>query len=488
MAEKGYRDGMKLQLIAVAIATATVTATAGDTAAPLPSAAMPLGLPSIAGAKAALSQSLTVRHPEWIDVPGGAAPIRTFVVYPSRRDKAPVVLVTSTDPGTGDWVRAVGDRAAAEGFIALVPESGGAQPASVADALLRYSSHMPAATGVTATLAFQAIGRPGASLDVTVHSPTGGRTAHFGMTEHSWHSAMAFVAGSTAGSEPASAAQERGGRGRGGDGGALGGMTSKAPHLPANFLMAKTTIAHSPRRGEWIDIPVGTTKLRTWISHPQGAGKFPVVVVIHPGPGMDFGEPATPGAGANWMRAAADQLASEGFLALVPDFTSGLGPNGGNFDSFEFPDDVTRAMGKRTHAEQVALFTAARDYGLKLPEANEKSAAIGFCFGGGLAWSAAGEVPGLSAAVVFYGAPPNPAVMARIAAPVIAFFGENDLGLAPQIEPATAAMKQLGKPFDVHVYRNATHAFLYRQDLGDNLNATADAWPKAVEFLKTHTR
>src|SRR3954469_24552046 len=34
------------------------------------------------------------RHGEWVDVKGSnGVPIKTFVVYPERRDKAPVVIV-----------------------------------------------------------------------------------------------------------------------------------------------------------------------------------------------------------------------------------------------------------------------------------------------------------------------------------------------------------------------------------------------------------
>ncbi len=76
--------------------------------------------------------------------------------------------------------------------------------------------------------------------------------------------------------------------------------------------------------------------------------------------------------------------------------------------------------------------------------------------------------------------------MARIEAPVSAFFGADDLGLAPRIAPATADMKRLGKPFDVQVYDEATHVFLYRQDLSKNMVATEDAWPKAMAFFKRH--
>jgi len=38
----------------------------------------------------------------------------------------------------------------------------------------------------------------------------------------------------------------------------------------------------------------------------------------------------------------------------------------------------------------------------------------------------------------------------------------------------------------VQVSPEATHVFLYRQDLGRNMAATEDAWPKAVAFFKQH--
>jgi dienelactone hydrolase len=47
-------------------------------------------------------------------------------------------------------------------------------------------------------------------------------------------------------------------------------------------------------------------------------------------------------------------------------------------------------------------------------------------------------------------------------------------------------MKRLGKQFSVQVYPEATHVFLYRQDLGRNMAATEDAWPKAIAFFKQH--
>ena len=255
--------------------------------------------------------------------------------------------------------------------------------------------------------------------------------------------------------------------------------------------IAKKMADESPRHGQWIDIPVatereGTVKLHTWLVQPLGNDKAGVVVVIQPGPGMDLGENPKKGEGANWMRAAADQIALQGYIAIMPDLTSGLGPNGGNFDSFVFSDDVGKAVQARPAAERMEFVRAARDYALKLPRANGKSGAIGFCLGGTIAWEAAAMIPGLNAAVSFYGAPPDLTTMAKIQAPVIAFDGDQDPGLASRVAAAAPDMQRLGKVFEFKIYPGATHAFLYQQQLAQNAAATLDSWPKAMAFYKRY--
>ena len=263
-------------------------------------------------------------------------------------------------------------------------------------------------------------------------------------------------------------------------------MRGKRADLPANFLMAAKTVAQSPRKGEWVDIPMaGGTKLHTWISYPQTAGRAPVVLVFQPGPGMDMGEPVTRGGGANWLRAIADQLASEGFIAVLPDLTSGLGPNGGNYDSFQFPDESGAALNRIPHSEvlephpgRAGLRAQAAD--VERPARRDRllhGRRTGVGSGGGNRRRERGGRLLRHAAA-------EP-VMARIKAPVVAFFGANDLGLAPRIAPATADMKRLGKDFEVHVYEEATHVFLYRR-ISEKQAATEDAWPKAMAFFKRH--
>ncbi|NOT28587.1 MAG: dienelactone hydrolase family protein [Acidobacteria bacterium] len=439
------------------------------------------GLPPEQMAKSVLSAALARRHPQYLDLPAGAEKVRSFVVFPERPSKAPVIVITANNQGMTDWMRAVGDDAAAQGFIAVVPDllTGKGPRAS---AVTRAAIDMPASNGQGASVQFNFEGT-GGRIDVTIQSSPS-RTVSFEIGDHAWHKALAYL---TQIDSPGAAQQAARGAQAGAPAEATSGMRGKLPHLPANFLMAAKVVAQSPRKGEWVDIPMaGGTKLHTWISYPQTTGKAPVVLVYQPGPGMDMGEPVTRGGGANWLRAIADQLAYEGFIAVLPDLTSGLGPNGGNFDSFQFPDESGAALNRIPHSAVLDRIRVARDYAMKLPMANGRLGATGFCMGGGLAWESAAEIEGVNASVVFYGTPPDEPVMTRIKAPVAAFFGANDLGLAPRIAPATADMKRLGKSFEVEVYPEATHVFLYRQDLGRNMAATQDAWPKAMAFFKRH--
>ena len=259
-------------------------------------------------------------------------------------------------------------------------------------------------------------------------------------------------------------------------GGQRGYPQGKLDNLPAGIFTARTTVLRSPIKAEWVDVPmpgVYTGKMHTRITYPEGTGKAGIVVVMQHGPGMD-----------DWMRALGDQLSRDGFIALVPDLHTGMGPNGGNYDSFDGPDGAFAANARLMPAQTLAAYKAVRDYGMKLPRANGKSASIGFCMGGGTSWVFATEVPGLNAAVVYYGTAPNAEALAKIKAPVIGFFGEDDARITATVEPTAAEMKRLGKSFESHVYPHATHGFLEFQDLGGNPMATSDSWARTVAFLK----
>jgi carboxymethylenebutenolidase len=138
--------------------------------------------PAIPPADAASADRLksSPRHGEWVDIkmPSGPA-LKSFVVYPERKDKAPVVLVIHDIFGMGDWARAVGDSLAKDGFIAIVPDllsgkgpnGGGSEELGQnvgqairtltsedvkarLDAAMAYGKSLPSANGKTAVIGF----------------------------------------------------------------------------------------------------------------------------------------------------------------------------------------------------------------------------------------------------------------------------------------------------------------------------------------------
>jgi carboxymethylenebutenolidase len=82
-------------------------------------AAIPPGEP---GAKARIES--TPRHAEYADISlgEGKGSIRAYVVYPEVSDKAGVVVVIHEIFGLTDWIKAVSDQLAADGFIAIAPD------------------------------------------------------------------------------------------------------------------------------------------------------------------------------------------------------------------------------------------------------------------------------------------------------------------------------------------------------------------------------
>ena len=134
--------------------------------------------PDAAGAPDRLKNS--PRHQEWVDVKDGDKKIKSFVVYPERKDKAPVVIVVHEIFGLSDWVRGVADQLARDGYIAIAPDllsgrapnGGGSEEVGeqgatqlirnvtvddtnrILDAVRAYAKTIPSSTGKVATMGF----------------------------------------------------------------------------------------------------------------------------------------------------------------------------------------------------------------------------------------------------------------------------------------------------------------------------------------------
>jgi len=248
-----------------------------------------------------------------------------------------------------------------------------------------------------------------------------------------------------------------------------------AQGLPPTEDGAVARLDASPRHGEWVTFDAGAgDSVRAWLVYPERRDKAPVAVVIHEIFGL-----------TDWIRAVADQLAGEGFIAIAPDLLSGKGPNGGGSASVDRQGAIALVSQLKPDEVQRRLRAAAA-YAMALPAARPAAASVGFCWGGGVSFAFATSWPGLKGAAVFYGTPPDADAMARIAAPVAGFYGGDDARVTSTVEPTRAAMQRLGKRYDPNVYDGAGHGFMRDQmgRNGANLKAAQDAWPRAVAFLR----
>jgi carboxymethylenebutenolidase len=80
------------------------------------------------------------RHADWVDIKSGDRTIKAFVVYPERKDKAPVVLVIQEIFGLTDWVRSLCDELAENGVIAIAPDLHSGQKLEDLDAARKATS------------------------------------------------------------------------------------------------------------------------------------------------------------------------------------------------------------------------------------------------------------------------------------------------------------------------------------------------------------
>ena len=62
------------------------------------------------------------RHREWVKLQARGHTLDTFVVFPERASKAPVVVLIHEIFGLSDWAREMADELAGAGYIVVAPD------------------------------------------------------------------------------------------------------------------------------------------------------------------------------------------------------------------------------------------------------------------------------------------------------------------------------------------------------------------------------
>ncbi len=240
---------------------------------------------------------------------------------------------------------------------------------------------------------------------------------------------------------------------------------------------AKTRMEASPRHHEYVAVKSGGRTLNTLVVYPEVSNKAPVVVLIHEIYGA-----------SDWAKEMADEVAAQGYIAVLPDLVSGMGPNGGGTEAFASQNDVTPVVSKLDDAAVMADLNAAADYSVKLPAASGKLYVAGFCWGGGKSFNFATHRKDLSGAFVFYGTPPPAAAMANITAPVYGFYAGNDARISATVPQTKTDMAAAKKSYESVIYDGAGHGFMRAGEQPDatapNKAARDQAFARMLAVLK----
>lgn len=222
-----------------------------------------------------------------------------------------------------------------------------------------------------------------------------------------------------------------------------------------------------------IRFPASDADIAGYLSRPSDELPAPVILVCHENRGLTahIQDVTRRFAKAGYVSLAVDLLSRQGGSAAVGE--SNVPGALGNINPAQFVDDFKsgwRYLGEQPYADTVRV------------------GMTGFCFGGGVTWQVAVNMPELLAAIPYYGPHPVVSDVMEINAAVFAVYGEQDSRINSGIPAIEEAMMANGKIYEKMIYPNAGHAF--NNDTGSRYNpdAAKDAWERSLEWFDNYVR
>jgi carboxymethylenebutenolidase len=258
---------------------------------------------------------------------------------------------------------------------------------------------------------------------------------------------------------------------------AVGGVTAAMllEQLSPKFAEAQVVAPEDKRiKTERVDYPSpqGNGTMKGYLVRPANAsGKLPGVLVVHENRGLN-----------PHIEDIARRLALDNFMAFAPD---ALTPLGG------YPGDETKArelFQKLEAPKSDEDFVAAANYLKARPDCTGKIGAVGFCWGGRMAHVLSVRVPDLAAAVPFYGSTLAPEEAAKVKAPLLIHFAEQDQRINAAWPAYEAALKAANVKYEAHTYPGTQHGF--NNDTTPRFDAAAAklAWQRTIDFFNKTLR
>jgi carboxymethylenebutenolidase len=232
-----------------------------------------------------------------------------------------------------------------------------------------------------------------------------------------------------------------------------------------------------------ISIEVDGHPMPCYLARPDGDSAKPAVIVLQEIFGVN-----------REVKRISELFASAGYVALAPNYYHRTAPN---LNEPYTPDGLKAGFAAAAQASKASIKSdvAACIAWLDAQPFVEsgKIAAVGFCYGGTAAFLSA-TLPGLKAAIPFYGGslagplangePESLAEAADVRVPLLLFYGGQDEHIDETARRRVdEALSAAGKPHEIVVYPEVGHAFFRESSAKLNEKEVADAWSRVQTFL-----
>ena len=254
---------------------------------------------------------------------------------------------------------------------------------------------------------------------------------------------------------------------------AVGGVTVAGllAFLLPQYATAQQTRQGDPRlHSEYVeyDSPKGAGKMRGLLARPvNNDKKLGGIIVVHENRGLN-----------PHIEDVARRAALESFIAFAPDALYPLGGYPGN------DDDGREMQRKRDRGEMLEDFIAAYHFLKSHAECSGNVGVVGFCYGGSVANAMAVRLPGLKAAVPFYGGQPDAEDVPAIKAPLMLHYAGLDTRVNEGWPAYEAALKANKKEYTMYMYPNVNHGFHNDTTPRYDEAAAKLAWKRTIDFFK----
>ena len=220
------------------------------------------------------------------------------------------------------------------------------------------------------------------------------------------------------------------------------------------------------------DSPRGTGRVRGYLALPKKrSGRLPGILVVHENRGLN-----------PHIEDIARRIALEQYVAFAPDALTPLGGYPGD------EDKARELFAKLDQSKTREDFVAAVAWLKARPECTGKVGVVGFCWGGGITNMLATRIPDLSAAVPFYGSQPPAEDVAKIKAPLLIHYAENDERINAGIPAFEAALKANHLRYEMFTYPGTQHGFNNDTTPRYDKAAATLAWQRTMDFFKKNLR